>query len=71
MSSNKALRDDDDDPLDLFGDKSGALKGIRKRMSNPLLGEPYYPNPNPVKGWRERERERGTGLGVTREVCLA
>ncbi|KAJ9111091.1 hypothetical protein QFC19_001289 [Naganishia cerealis] len=70
MSDN----DDDDDPLELFTASSttaGAGNGsknkmVRKRMSNPLLGEPYYPNPNPVKGWTiERERERRKGRGLT------
>jgi hypothetical protein len=69
-SRSRPALDDADDPLDLFGAHSSGLGGVRKRMSNPLLGEPYYPNPNPVKGWRERERER-KGLGVHREVCLS
>lgn len=60
--------DDEDDPLDLLGKRVGGGNVVRKRMSNPLLGEPYYPNPNPVRGWTERQRREGRGLAVFDEV---
>lgn len=69
---SRAMLDDEGDPLDLFG-KGPGVGGVRKRMSNPLLGEPYYPNPNPVRGWtaeREKERREGRGLAVYTEVSL-
>lgn len=69
--SRAVAEGDDDDPLDLFGKGPGAAGAVRKRMSNPLLGEPYYPNPNPVRGWtveRERQRREGRGLAVHSEV---